>query len=166
MSDHMQPQQANQDKKETERGQDANIYAAHEKQKSCPTLGRLSSSSCPYMALLSFSFFFPSELPVKLPMFSYSANIFYKRARCLFLITKNHKLYLEVFQDPEDSMVGCWICSCWPFISHKNVGAQDIKQLLKVTQKTASRFGCEILAWFSFFGILILSSTLQLSSTS
>lgn len=51
-------------------------------------------------------------------------------------------------------------------LSHKNVGAQDIKHLVKVTQRIASRFGCEILAWFSFFGVLILSSILQLSSTS
>lgn len=56
MSDHMQPEEANQNKKkETEIDQDANAHAAQEKQESCLTPGLPSSSSYPHVACFPFS---------------------------------------------------------------------------------------------------------------
>lgn len=54
MSDHMQPEEANQNKKETEIDQDANGHATQEKQKSCLTPGLPNSSCYPHVACFFF----------------------------------------------------------------------------------------------------------------
>lgn len=88
MLDQMQPKGDNQDKEDTKKVQDTDASAAQEKQKSCPTPGLPSSSSCPCVALLFFSF---SQLPVKYLVPPYSTDLLYKLAKYPFLVTNNHK---------------------------------------------------------------------------
>lgn len=142
------------------------------KQKSCPTPGLPSFNSCPCVPLISF--FFP-QLPIKLLVLSYSTNLFHKLTRLLFLITKNHKDTCQLHLGELNSLSlqfnswFYWIWSCWPFISHKNVGAWEVKQLNSLSRSLRTLI--EDLgekSWLGFLSlaVLIRNSVLQLSPAS